>query len=269
MATNLTTVRIMDSYQQLLHIDGGPEATLKTVYSAIGTATALQVGTASVAVDNIVLDGNTMTVSDANGNLILMGNGVGTVQIANVAITSGSITGITPLPVASGGTGSGTQAGARTGLGLGTMAVQNSNGVNITGGTIIGSYSGLTLIQSESLFSTLQLGFASGAGAGGAVTQATSKATGVTLNNPTGQITMNAASLAAATEVSFVLSNTSITNTDVIIVNIGSGASTNSYTVDVTEVSAGSCRIQLGNVSAGALAEAVVLNFAVIKGANA
>lgn len=269
MATNLTSIKIRDSYNQLLHIDGGPDATPKVVYSAVGTATALKVGTASVGIDNILLDGNTITTSDANGNLILMANGVGAVNIANVAISSGTITGLTtPLSVASGGTGGGTQAAARTGLGLGTIATQNANAVTITGGTITGSYDQFTLLQSASLFATSSLGYQTGVGSGGTVVQATNKATGVTLNTPTGQITMNAASLPAATRVSFVLSNTSITTTDIVVVNIASGATADAYATSVTAVSAGSCRIQLANLSAGALAEAVVLNFAVIKGAN-
>lgn len=40
------------------------------------------------------------------------------------------------LAVAGGGTGSATAAGGRTNLGLGTMAVQNSNNVSISGGTV-------------------------------------------------------------------------------------------------------------------------------------
>jgi hypothetical protein len=40
------------------------------------------------------------------------------------------------VPIANGGTGATTAAGARTNLGLGTMAVQNANAVAITGGTI-------------------------------------------------------------------------------------------------------------------------------------
>lgn len=42
------------------------------------------------------------------------------------------------ISVLGGGTGSNTAAGARTNLGLGSMATQNSNAVNITGGTITG-----------------------------------------------------------------------------------------------------------------------------------
>ena len=42
-------------------------------------------------------------------------------------------------------------------------------------------------------------------------------------------------------------------------------AAADSYAVTVDAVAAGSCRVQLRNVSAGALGEAVVLNFAVLK----
>lgn len=50
-----------------------------------------------------------------------------------------SLTGLTtPITVAEGGTGSSTAAGARTNLGLGSMATQNANSVAITGGTMSG-----------------------------------------------------------------------------------------------------------------------------------
>jgi hypothetical protein len=75
--------------------------------------------------------------------------GLGTMATQNassVAITGGSITGITPLSIAVGGTGSSSAVGARTNLGLasgatttvGTMATQNAASVAITGGTITG-----------------------------------------------------------------------------------------------------------------------------------
>jgi hypothetical protein len=53
-----------------------------------------------------------------------------------VAITGGTITGITPLLIAFGGTSSNTPAGARINLGLGNIATQNSDEVTITGGTV-------------------------------------------------------------------------------------------------------------------------------------
>ena len=156
MATNLTSQKIKDSYNQLLHVDGGPEAGEKIVYSGTGVATALKVGTGSASVENIQLDGNTISTLDTNGNLVLAPNGTGSVSMAKVAVTGGTITGITDLAVADGGTGASDASGARTNLGLGTMATQNANAVAITGGTVsgvtfTGSFSGLTLVESTTL----------------------------------------------------------------------------------------------------------------------
>jgi len=106
-------------------------------------------------------------------------------------------------------------------------------------------------------------------GAGGAVTQATSKATAVTLNKLCGAITMNGAALAAAAEVAFTLTNSTIAARDVVIVNIASVGTAGAYFVCVGAVAAGSCSITLGNCSAGSLSQALVLNFAVIKAVNA
>jgi hypothetical protein len=103
-------------------------------------------------------------------------------------------------------------------------------------------------------------------GAGGTVTQATSKSTGVTLDKICGEIVMNNAQLNRGTAVSFTLTNSAIAATDVVVVNIKSAATANAYSVNVTAVAAGSCRIQLHNFTSGTdLSEAVVLSFAVIK----
>lgn len=52
MSSSLTATKIKDSYVQLLHVDGGVNGTLKTVYDGDGTATALKVGTGDVQVNN-------------------------------------------------------------------------------------------------------------------------------------------------------------------------------------------------------------------------
>lgn len=103
-------------------------------------------------------------------------------------------------------------------------------------------------------------------GAGGTVTQATSKSTGVTLNTVCGQITMNGAALAASTTVGFTLTNSAIAAADAVFVWIKSGATTNSYVTQTGAVSAGSCRIEVRNTSGGSLSEALVLGFMVFKG---
>jgi len=99
----------------------------------------------------------------------------------------------------------------------------------------------------------------------GTVTQATNKATGVTLNSPTGQITMNGAALVHATTVSFTLTNSSITANDVLILNHISGGTAGSYLLNA-QAAAGSASINVRNIeSSGSLSEAIVIRFAVIK----
>ncbi len=110
-------------------------------------------------------------------------------------------------------------------------------------------------------FITEQLGYAESGQ--GTVTQATSKSTAVTLNKSAGQITMNAASLNGTTNVTFTLNNSLISAKDVLILNVASGTA-GSYNVWVSGLSAGAASITLRNISGGALAEAVQINFAII-----
>lgn len=130
---------------------------------------------------------------------------------------------------------------------------------------VIGVSTGTSLAATGLIKSSGTAGVGYAAGAGGTVTQATNKATGVTLNKISGQITMNGAALAAAAEVAFTLTNSTIASTDVVIVNIQSVGTAVAYFVNVGAVANGSCSITLGNASAGSLSQAIVLNFAVIK----
>ena len=109
-----------------------------------------------------------------------------------------------------------------------------------------------------------ELGYSSAAQ--GAVTQATSKSTGVTLNRSMGKITMNGAALAAGATVLFTLTNSKISANDVMIVNVGSGGTSGAYWPYVANLSAGTAVIGLYNNTAGSLSEAPVINFAIIHG---
>jgi hypothetical protein len=116
-------------------------------------------------------------------------------------------------------------------------------------------------IEGTTIYADVEIGYA--AVAQGAVTQLTSKSTAVTLNTSAGQITMNAASLAATTNVTFTLTNSTISAKDVLILTVTNGTSA-SYNAFVTSMGAGSATITLRNISASPLAEAVVINFAII-----
>jgi hypothetical protein len=111
-----------------------------------------------------------------------------------------------------------------------------------------------------------QLVFGYQAGNGGTVTQLTSKSQGVTLSKPCGLITMNAASLAAATIVTFILTNTFIGANDIIVAQHDSGGTPGAYSIVPNTPAAGSCKFSIRNNTAGALLEAIVIRFAIIKG---
>ncbi len=107
-------------------------------------------------------------------------------------------------------------------------------------------------------------------GAGGAVTQITSKATGVTLAKRTGDITLNNASLAAGAEATFTVANTTVIAGDIGIINHVSAGTSGAYDVSISNiVAATSFDVTVTNWSAGALGEAIVVRYALQGGANA
>lgn len=98
-------------------------------------------------------------------------------------------------------------------------------------------------------------------GAGGAVTQTTSRTTGVTRNTICGAITLVSAAGSAAWQ-SFTVTNSQVAATDVVIVSQKSG--TDLYQIFVTNVAAGSFKISFATTG-GTTTEQPVFNFAIIK----
>lgn len=160
---------------------------------------------------------------------------------------------------------------AARGTTAGTNNLQIFNGTapvgTLTNGVGLYSASGeLRSLNSSGVPALLSgSGIGYGTGAGGTVTQATSKSTGVTLNKICGQITTHNATLNTNNEVGFTVTNSTVAATDTVIVCIASGGTAAAYQISVGAVGSGSFRITLANLSASNLGEALVINFAVIK----
>lgn len=141
------------------------------------------------------------------------------------------------------------------------------DGINVgTSGQFTVSNVGV-LSSSSSIKSTSPsggIGYATGAGC--AVTQITSRATGVTCTGVTGAITTDTTSLAAGAEAEFTVTDTSVAVGDTILVSLRSGATANTSEPEITGVAAGSFKITLTNLNAStADTGASILNFAVVK----
>lgn len=116
--------------------------------------------------------------------------------------------------------------------------------------------------QDQSVRAKGGIGYVSGQSAGGAVTQTTSRTTGVTLNAVTGKITLVSAT-GSSTGATFALTNNKIEATDTIAVNT-SGVTTGVYYFGVN-AQAGVAYITVFNP--GGNNEQPTLQFNVIKGA--
>ena len=136
-----------------------------------------------------------------------------------------------------------------------------------TSGTLELQSNGTTQLSLSSTGVTFPAGVSVGygTGSGGTVTQITSRTTGVTINKPSGAITLVSAA-GSTTIASFTVTNSTVAADDVIIVSQKSG--TDLYRIYVTNVAAGSFKISFATLS-GTTTEQPVFNFVVTKGATA
>jgi hypothetical protein len=262
-------------------LTGGVVSVTDTTASTSTTTGALVVGS------NVGLSGNSgganwfggeRLISQMNQNaptrLQVRNDTSGTAAQAQVSATLGDFTTYTAMGSLSAGfTTSGLFAAnagyiasnATAGLNVFTVgATSLTLGTNGTAALTLASNGAATFSNSvRSTSATAGIGYATGAG--GAVTQITSRTTGVTLNTVSGAITLFTAA-GSATWQSFTVTNSAVAATDTIIVNQRSG--TDLYMMSVTAVGAGSFRISFATTG-GTTSEAPVLNFSVIKAVSA
>ena len=190
--------------------------------------------------------------------------------------TSGTLTNCTGLPIATGV--SGLAANVATFLATPSSANlaaaltdETGTGAAVFANTptlvtpVIGAATGTSLTATGVIASTGTAGVGYATGAGGTVTQGTSRTTGVTLNKTSGAITLFSAA-GSATAATFTVTNSTVAATDVIILNQKSG--TDLYDLMVTAVAAGSFNITF-RTTGGTTTETPVFNFAVIKAVSA
>lgn len=144
-----------------------------------------------------------------------------------------------------------------------TFKTSGGTGISVTQGTravIFADGTNVVLATTDMLVAgSAGVGYA--VGSGGAVTQATSRTTGVTLNKTNGAITLVSAAGQAGWQ-SFTVTNSLVAATDTIIVNQKSGTDKNM--IHVTAVAAGSFEITFATTG-GTTVEQPVFNFAVVK----
>jgi len=215
----------------------------------------VQIGSATVGVQNVIINntdagtGSYVEFGIRNGatsadGMLLRTLGTGfTTSGANFQ-DGGALLTSTNL---AGGLSIGTQASA-------DLRMYTNNALRLTMAAATGNISAVGQIVSTGG----GLGYATGAG--GTVTQITSRTTGVTLNKLCGNITMFSAAQAADALITFTLTNSFIAATDYLQVQHISATNGGAWNISCV-CGAGSATINIRNVSNASITEATPLRF--------
>lgn len=219
--------------------------TLVSTANLTTTGTLIQTSTASVAF---------ATGASGSTNPVFSTVNSVTSQATGIAITGRAAAAGADITVTSSGTDEPLNIDAK-GAGVVNINTTATGNINLKRATVASS-------SVKSTSPTAGIGYATGAG--GAVTQATSRTTGVTLNTVSGTITLVSAA-GSTTPATFTVTDSAVVATDTIIVNQKSG--TDKYEIFVTAVGAGSFNIT-SFTTGGTTTEQPAFNFCVIKGIN-
>jgi hypothetical protein len=214
-----------------------------------GSASSDMVCTADTGTDSINYVDMGINSSGYNDAAYTIGGALASYLLANGGdLTVGTATATKVLKLHTGGT-----LAANLRATVSDTALTLATGVALAGAGAITSSGG-------------GIGYATGAG--GTVTQGTSRTTGVTLNKFCGTITMFSAAQASQAAVTFTMTNSFIAATDYIdLQHIGA---TNGGCWNFSVVcAAGSVAITVLNVSAGSITEATPLLFVITKAVTA
>lgn len=266
--------------------------------ATLPAASGVPAGAAIVVRDNGAANGsNVLLVARAGSDTInggtgavIIGSGVATIFVSNGSngyLVVGRYQDV--LGITNGGTNASTAQGAinalsplttrgdimvrdatnTTRLGKGTTGQFLKQGANdpawatlVYGDISTGDIATTGGIKSSS--SSLGVGYATGAG--GSVTQGTSKTTSVTINKICGAVTTHNAALASNAQVVFTVNNSAFAAADFVGVCLASGLATaGTYQTWISNTAPGAFNIVLKNISGGSLSESIVIVFTIIK----
>jgi hypothetical protein len=224
---------------------------------ALSLATATSTTLGGVIIDNstIVINAGTISVSVISATKIAIGSNAGSTGQGTNAVAIGAFAGQTNQS-------SNTIILNASGSAVNGILNQTSSFyVNPIRSNISSAFVYYNSTTYEVTYST-SLGYITGAG--GTITQTGSRTSGVTIGKLTGQITLVAAA-GSTTPTTFTVTNSTVSATDTIILNVSS--STNVYLTFVTAIASQSFNITF-YTTGGTTSDSPVFNFTVIKGSN-
>jgi len=125
---------------------------------------------------------------------------------------------------------------------------------------------GADIVKAKDISTTGTIGYA--AGAYDTVTQQNNKTTGVTINTPSGQIITANAQLAPSANAVFVVTCSTVSTKDVVVISVASGGTVGAYNVFIAAVADGSFTVVIKNITNNAYSEALHLNYAIFHTAT-